>query len=201
MLARLAGCVPDIRRITAMGADLYTLRQRRGRNTNSYQNVDPTGGSDLNQFALDHARIYLSGTITPNISVMFNTDYNSATNNMGILDAVGQFHISPRFNVWFGRFLPPSDRDNFTGPFYSNEWAVYTDGIQDGYAAVFQGRDNGVAYWGDFKAGIAKIKALGGRIRRRFRGREFGCHLCRPRSTRFLGSGGRLLPQQYLLWG
>ena len=23
---------------------------------------------------------------------------------------------------------------------------------------VFQGRDNGVAYWGDFKAGIAKIK-------------------------------------------
>ena len=128
----------------------------------SYQNVDPTGGSDLNQFALDHARIYLSGTITPNISAMFNTDYNSATNNMGILDAVGQFHISPGFNVWFGRFLPPSDRDNFTGPFYSNEWAVYTDGIQDGYAAVFQGRDNGTAYWGDFKAGIAKIKVSAG---------------------------------------
>ena len=66
------------------------------------------------------------------------------------------------FNVWFGRFLPPSDRDNFTGPFYANEWAVYTDGIQDGYPSVFQGRDNGVAYWGDFKAGIAKIKVSAG---------------------------------------
>ena len=40
---------------------------------------------------------------------------------------------------------------------------VYTDGIQDGYPFVFQGRDNGVAYWGDFKAGIAKFKlSVGG---------------------------------------
>ena len=90
---------------------------------------------------------------------MFNTDYNNVTNNMQILDAVGQFHISPKFNVWFGRFLPPSDRANLYGPFYANNWAVYTDGIQDGYPFVFQGRDNGVAYWGDFKAGVAKIKA------------------------------------------
>jgi hypothetical protein len=124
----------------------------------SFQHVEPTGGSSLDQFSLNHARIYFNGTITPNISVMFNTDYNTVTNNLGILDAVGQFNVSPHFNVWFGRFLPPSDRDNFTGPFYANEWAVYTDGIQDGYPFVFQGRDNGVAYWGDFKAGIAKIK-------------------------------------------
>lgn len=128
-----------------------------------YQNVEPSGGTDINEFALDHARIYFSGTITPNISVMFNTDYSTTTNTMEILDAAGQFNVSPKFNVWFGRFLPPSDRDNLTGPFYSNEWAVYTDGIQDGYPAVFQGRDDGAMYWGDFKAGIAKIKvALGG---------------------------------------
>ncbi len=124
----------------------------------SYQNVEPSGGSDLNQFALDHARIYFSGTITPNISVMLNTDYNTLTNNMGILDAVGQFNVSPKLNVWFGRFLPPSDRANLYGPFYSNEWAVFTDGVQDGYPFVFQGRDNGAMYWGDFKEGIAKIK-------------------------------------------
>ncbi len=43
---------------------------------------------------------------------MFNTDYNNVTDNMEILDAVGEFHISPKFNVWFGRFLPPSDRAN-----------------------------------------------------------------------------------------
>ena len=131
----------------------------------SFQNVEPTGANSLDQFSLDHARIYLSGTITPNISVMFNTEYNTGpngTNDIGILDAVGQFSISPHFNVWFGRFLPPSDRANLYGPFYANEWGVYIDGIQDGYPFVFQGRDNGAMYWGDFKAGIAKIKVSAG---------------------------------------
>ena len=128
----------------------------------SYQNVEPTGASAVNQFSLDHARIYFNGNITPDVGVMLNTDYNPVTNNIEVLDAVGQFTVSPHFNVWFGRFLPPSDRANLYGPFYSNEWAVYTDGIQDGYPFVFQGRDNGAMYWGDFKAGIAKIKVSAG---------------------------------------
>ena len=81
---------------------------------------------------------------------------------MEILDGVAEFHGSPKLNVWIGRFLPPSDRANLYGPFYSNEWDVFTDGIQDGYPFVFQGRDNGAAYWGDFKAGPAKIKASAG---------------------------------------
>jgi hypothetical protein len=123
----------------------------------SYEHINDTGSLD-DQFALDHARIYISGDITNNISAMFNTDYSTITNNIEVLDAVGEFHTSPMFNVWFGRFLPPSDRANLYGPFYANEWNVYTDGIQDGYPFVFQGRDNGIAYWGDFKAGIAKIK-------------------------------------------
>ena len=93
---------------------------------------------------------------------MFNTDYSSGTNTMQILDAVAQFHVSPKANVWFGRFLPPSDRANLYGPFYANEWSVYTDGIQDGYPFVFQGRDNGAMYWGDFKAGSATIKVAAG---------------------------------------
>jgi hypothetical protein len=128
----------------------------------SYQNTDPTGGPNVNSFSLDHARLYFNGDVTKYISVMFNTDYTSGTDNMNILDAVGQFHISPKVNIWFGRFLPPSDRDNLTGPFYANEWAVYNDGIQDGYPFVYQGRDNGAMYWGDFKAGIAKIKFAAG---------------------------------------
>jgi hypothetical protein len=124
----------------------------------SYQHIETKGATPLDQFSLDHARIYISGNITKEIGIMFNTDYDSFTNKIGILDAAGQFAISPKFNVWFGRFLPPSDRANLYGPFYSNEWAVFTDGIQDGYPFVFQGRDNGAMYWGDFKAGIAKIK-------------------------------------------
>lgn len=124
----------------------------------SYQHTAPNDATSTDQFSLDHGRIYLSGDITNNISAMLNTDYNSITNNIEVLDAVGEFHVSPMFNVWFGRFLPPSDRANLYGPFYSNEWLVYTDGIQDGYPFVFQGRQNGVTYWGDFKLGVAKLK-------------------------------------------
>jgi hypothetical protein len=124
----------------------------------SYSHTETNGTPGLDQFSLNHARLYFSGDITKDISAMFNTDYNNVTNTMQILDAVGQFHVSPKFNVWFGRFLPPSDRANLYGPFYANEWSVYTDGIQDGYPFVFQGRDNGAVYWGDFKAGIAKVK-------------------------------------------
>lgn len=50
---------------------------------------------------------------------------------------MGRFEISPKFN-WAGRFLPPSDRANLYGPFYANNWAVYTDGIQDGYPLSFK---------------------------------------------------------------
>jgi hypothetical protein len=128
----------------------------------SYDHFEPDHSNGLDQFSLDHARLYLSGDVTKNISVMFNTDYNSTTQNMQILDAVGQFHFGPKFNIWFGRFLEPSDRANLYGPFYSHQWGPYNDGIQDGYNFVYQGRDNGVAYWGDFKAGIAKVKVSAG---------------------------------------
>jgi hypothetical protein len=128
----------------------------------SYQNLEPSVGPDVNQFTLDHARLYFGGDVTKDISVMFNTDYSSVTDNMQILDAVGEYHPSAKFNLWFGRFLEPSDRANLYGPFYSHEWAAFTDGVQDGYTFVYQGRDDGAMYWGDFKAGMAKIKvALG----------------------------------------
>lgn len=138
----------------------------------SFQHFDPdpnTGKDTLDQFSLGHLRLYFSGDITKNFSAMINTDYiydpnssSSNANTMQVLDAVGEFHTSPMFNIWFGRFLPPSDRANFHGPFYSNEWAVYQDGVEDGYPAIYQGRDDGIAYWGDFKAGIVKIKASAG---------------------------------------
>ena len=44
----------------------------------SYQHTEPNGGTSLDQFALDHLRLYFSGDITKNISAMFNTDYNSS---------------------------------------------------------------------------------------------------------------------------
>ena len=74
----------------------------------SYEHLEPANGSFVDQFTLDHLRLYFSGDITKNVSAMVNTDYSSVTNTMELVDAVGEFHDTPMFNVWFGRFLPPA---------------------------------------------------------------------------------------------
>jgi hypothetical protein len=89
---------------------------------------------------------------------MFNTEYDGAGNHVNVMDAAAQFEFSPKVNIWAGRFLPPSDRANLYGPYYAHHWAVFTDGVQDGYPGIFQGRDNGAMYWGQF----GKVKVSGG---------------------------------------
>jgi hypothetical protein len=116
----------------------------------SYEHTEPDHATGTDQFMLDSVRLYVNGSVTDKIKFMFNTEYDQSTNHVGVLDAVGRFEYSPQFNIWAGRFLPPSDRANLYGPYYAHQWGVYTDGIQDGYPFVFQGRDNGVVYWGDF---------------------------------------------------
>lgn len=119
---------------------------------------DPAPDDSTDSFTLDSARLYLSGPVTTNVSFMFNTEYEGASNDIGVLDAVVRFEFSEKVNIWAGRFLPPSDRANLYGPYYAHHWAIYTDGIQDGYPFIFQGRNNGVAYWGQF----GKVKLSGG---------------------------------------
>jgi hypothetical protein len=123
----------------------------------SFVHTKPDGGDGVDSFALNSVRLYVNGSATDKIKIMFNTEYDGARNTVNVLDAVGQFGFSPKFNVWFGRFLPPSDRANLYGPYYSNHWAVYTDGVQDGYPFIFQGRANGAMYWGQF--GKVKVSA------------------------------------------
>jgi len=123
--------------------------------------------------ASDHLRVnslrlYLNGSATDTIKFMVNTDIDyggslgapnpGQNTRFKILDAVAQFEMSDTFNVWVGRFLPPSDRANLYGPFYAHHWGVYADGVQDGYPFIFQGRANGAAYWGQFD----KVKVSAG---------------------------------------
>jgi hypothetical protein len=124
----------------------------------SFAHTSPRGGDSTDQLLVNSVRLYVNGGATNNIKFMFNTEYDGGTNKIGILDAVARIELSPKFNIWAGRFLPPSDRANLYGPYYAHHWNVYSDGIQDGYPFVFQGRDNGVAYWGDF----GKLKVSGG---------------------------------------
>jgi hypothetical protein len=124
----------------------------------SFVHTEPEAGDGTDAFALDSVRLYLSGPVTKQIKLMFNTEYDGSGNDVSVLDAVAQFEFSPKFNVWAGRFLPPSDRANLHGPYYAHHWAVYTDGVQDGYPFIFQGRANGALYWGQF----GKVKVSGG---------------------------------------
>jgi len=121
-----------------------------------FESTNPSGGGNtVNDFTVNNARIYLGGSVTENIKLMFNTDYTTASESMQVIDAVARFEFSDVFNIWAGRFLPPSDRANLYGPYYASNWNVYEDGVQDGYPFIVQGRQNGLAYWGTF--GIAKV--------------------------------------------
>ncbi len=126
----------------------------------SFTHVDPDNSDvDIDDFTLNSARIYISGGVTENISLMLNTEYDAngvaGRRSVDVIDAVAQFSFSDQFNVWVGRFLPPSDRANLYGPYYASNWGVFIDGVQDGYVFETQGRDDGVMYWGQF--GIAKV--------------------------------------------
>ncbi|MFP6613320.1 MAG: hypothetical protein VB835_13500, partial [Pirellulales bacterium] len=87
---------------------------------------------------------------------------------MRVLDAILKFDLGCNAHIWFGRFLPPSDRSNLSGPFYLNAWNFPF--VQLGYNNIFQGRDDGVALWGErgggrfkWSVGLFDGENLGGR--------------------------------------
>jgi len=123
----------------------------------SFVHTDPASGDATDAFLLDSLRLYVSGSVTKQIKFMVNTAYDGG-NHIDVMDAAAQFEFSPKFNIWAGRFLPPSDRANLYGPYYAHHWAVFADGVQDGYPGIFQGRANGAMYWGQF----GKVKVSGG---------------------------------------
>jgi hypothetical protein len=123
---------------------------------------------------LDNMRIYLSAKAFDWFGLEFNTDIGNAqgfedagsgfeeAGNLRVLDAVAKIEPSDYFNVWFGRFLPPSDRANLSGPYFTTVWDFpYT---QFGYYNIFQGRDDGVAIWG----GLSKEELQVGQLKWQF---------------------------------
>src|SRR5262249_55029492 len=82
----------------------------------SFVHTDTDKSTSTDQFQVNHARLYVSGPVMDGIKFMFNTDYDSTSNKLTVLDAVAQIGKTPEFNIWAGRFLPPSDRANLNGP-------------------------------------------------------------------------------------
>lgn len=129
--------------------------------------VPSSPGGSVNGFDLDSIRLYVNGAVTDRIKFTFDTEYTGSgsgagANKLAVLDAIAQYDYSSAFNIWAGRFLPPSDRANLYGPYYANDWAPYADGVADYYPDVATGRDNGVAYWGDYGPMKVQVGAFDG---------------------------------------
>jgi hypothetical protein len=120
----------------------------------SVEDGAPNGTSRSEDFSLDSARIYLSGSLNKYIKGMFNTEKDIAGEGFQPIDANVQIEIMPELTIWAGRFLSPSDRANMAGPYYSLGGG-YWSGIASryGYNGGYIGRDDGVAVVGSLLDG------------------------------------------------
>jgi len=127
---------------------------------NESEGVDSGGafGGRARDFQLDNARIFLSGNMGEKISAYLHTDINGAQGFAGddgqgdgvrILDAAIDYKLTEDVTVKMGRFLPPTDRSNLSGPFFLNNYTFPWVQFTNGYYDVFQGRDDGVAFYGE----------------------------------------------------
>jgi len=118
----------------------------------------PVGNEPSHDFALDSIRLYLGGQVHKNIKFTFNTEYATSGNNtdLQVIDGIVQVELSDMFNVWIGRFLPPSDRSNLNGPYYLSTWSYPS--VVSRYPSIVAGRDDGLAVWGQKDGGKLKYQ-------------------------------------------
>jgi hypothetical protein len=110
-----------------------------------------TGDSPV--YTVNHnLRPYISGQVHDYIKFEGNLDSNAG--DIVVLDAIVKLEFHDYFNLWVGRFLPPSDRANLSGPYFQNAW-TYPGGVH-GYPSVYAGRDDGLAIWGQINGGQFK---------------------------------------------
>jgi len=118
----------------------------------SVENGAGNGSDRSNDFSLNHARIYLSGSFNKYIKGMFNTERSGGgEGTIKVIDANVQFQLTPEVAIWAGRFLSPSDRANMAGPFYSMGGGYWANIVSRyGWNGGVIGRDEGVAVVSSF---------------------------------------------------
>lgn len=117
--------------------------------------TDSSPATGLGLPTLD-VRPYISGQIAPWLKFEGNLDLGGDA-RIRVLDAVAKFEPTDLFNVWMGRFLPPSDRANLSGPYFQNAWNYPT--TVNGFPSIYAGRDDGAAVWGQVNKGQFKYQA------------------------------------------
>ncbi len=119
--------------------------------------IDQTVGTNI--------RPYIMGQVSDYIKFEANLDSDFAviTHDGGgtetiatlrVLDAVIKLELHPLVNFWVGRFLPPTDRANLSGPYFQNSWNYPV--TANLFPAIYAGRHDGAAYWG--QVGEGKFK-------------------------------------------
>jgi hypothetical protein len=116
------------------------------------EDQSPSRDDFSKDFDLESFRLYTGGQLTKTIGVDFNAEYNG-DQEVRVLDGLEKLGFSDQINFWAGRFLPPSDRANLSGPYYLNSFDFPF--VQQ-YPAIFAGRDEGAAYWGQMGEGMFK---------------------------------------------
>lgn len=127
-------------------------------------------GYTLSTDPIDHSigtniRPYINGQVSKHIKFEANldSDISVITHDGGttetiatlrVLDAVIKLELDDLVNFWVGRFLPPSDRANLSGPYFQNSWNYPVQANL--FPAIYAGRHDGAAYWGQVKGGLFK---------------------------------------------
>jgi hypothetical protein len=129
------------------------------------------GASDpkkMNDISLD--TLYLEARFSGAVDKYFGWQANfngnakpaSSSGAASIMDMILKIDVDDAFHVWAGRLLVPSDRSNFSGPFFMSPWnypGVYSVGGTGSFIGPktgANGRDDGIVAWGQFVGGKAK---------------------------------------------
>ena len=132
----------------------------------SSNNAGADAGGSATDFTLDNMRLYTLTQVHKNIIFEFNTEVRSngtgqlrTGNNNGnlhdihVLDARATLTVGG-FDVWFGKFLPPSERSNLDGPYFLNAYNFPL--ATSPYPAIAAGRDNGAMIFKEYDGGKFK---------------------------------------------
>lgn len=142
---------------------------------------DPDKPKNMSELHLDsgaydtvvEARFH--GAVTENFSWVANFNANLLAGTLGstgsgptyatlnVMDLIAQYKAADEFQIWAGRLLVPSDRSNFSGPFFSLPWnypGFYPNGTVVLPHTGPTGRDQGMTVWGN--ALDAKLKYYAG---------------------------------------
>lgn len=143
---------------------------------NRVQSKDPKDKEKLNGFVMgSEINVLFSGQVHEYVS--WQADFVATLGNQSasgkdvtgkadILDLIGKFNLHDSFNIWVGRMLVPSDRSNFSGPWFMSAWNYpgfyghpVLGGGPVGPRQGFFGRNDGATVWGQFLGGHLKYYA------------------------------------------